>query len=123
MGPMSLLSTFYFTSTEARWLIRDVDGGGWGGGGDERVKVRPRILPEKDRRDRGASPLPSNSCFNCRAWAESQRTMSVALLLRNNSKRNKSKTFAAQLHLLTHDLFWANLKVQLHLPPLDLLIF
>ena len=27
-------------------------------------------------------------------------------------------TFAAQLHLPTHDLFWANLKVQLHLPPL-----
>ena len=31
-------------------------------------------------------------------------------------------SFAAQLHLPTHDLFWANLKVQLHLPPLDLLI-
>ena len=29
----------------------------------------------------------------------------------------------AQLHLPTHDLFWANLKVQLHLPALDLLIF
>ena len=28
-----------------------------------------------------------------------------------------------QLHLPTRDLFWANLKVQLHLPPLDLLIF
>ena len=27
------------------------------------------------------------------------------------------------LHLPTHDLFWANLKAQLHLPPLDLLIF
>ena len=26
------------------------------------------------------------------------------------------------LHLPTHDLFWANLKAQLHLPPLDLLI-
>ena len=32
VGPMSLLSTFYFTSTEARWLIRDGDGGGGGGG-------------------------------------------------------------------------------------------
>ena len=30
-------------------------GGGEGdnGGEDERVKARPRILPEKDRRDRG----------------------------------------------------------------------
>ena len=36
-----------FTSTEARWLIRD---------GDERVKARPRIPPEKDRRDRGPPP-------------------------------------------------------------------
>ena len=50
-------STFCFTSTEARWLIRDGDGG-WGGGGeeDERVKARPRIPPEKDRRDRGPPP-------------------------------------------------------------------
>ena len=39
---------------------------------------------------------------------------------RTRSKR--SPTFAAQLHLPTHDLFWANLKVQLYLPPLDLLI-
>ena len=52
--------------------------------------------------------------------------MSVALLLMNkldNSKQKGSKT--AQLHLPTHDLFWANLRVQLHLPPLrslDLLI-
>ena len=29
-----------------------------------------------------------------------------------------SPTFSAQLHLPTHDLFWANLRVQLHLPPL-----
>ena len=31
-------------------------GGGGGGGGDERVKARPRIPPEKDRRDRGPPP-------------------------------------------------------------------
>ena len=54
------------------------------------------------------------------------KTMSVALLLMNkldNSKQKGSKT--AQLHLPIHDLFWANLRVQLHLPPLrslDLLI-
>ena len=45
-------STFCFTSTEARWLIRDRDMGE----GDERVKARPRIPPEKDRRDRGPPP-------------------------------------------------------------------
>ena len=46
--------------------------------------------------------------------------MSAALLLRNNPKRKKSTTFAAQLHLPAHDLFWANLRVQLHLSPLDI---
>ena len=39
-------------STEARLLIRDGDSGGGGG----RVKARPRIPPEKDRRDRGLPP-------------------------------------------------------------------
>ena len=41
-------------------LIRDGDRGGGGGGGgggkDERVKARPWILPEKDRRDLGPPP-------------------------------------------------------------------
>ena len=38
--------------------IRDGDRGGGGEGeeGDERVKARPRIPPEKDRRDRGPPP-------------------------------------------------------------------
>ena len=53
--------------------------------------------------------------------------MSVALLLTNNldNSSKESPTFSAQLHLRTHDLFWANSRVQLHLPPvrsLDLLI-
>ena len=49
---------FCFTSTEARWLIRDLGQGvgGGRGGRDERVKARPRIPPEKDRRDRGPPP-------------------------------------------------------------------
>ena len=78
MGP------FCFTSTEARWLIRDGDGSG--GEGAERVKARPRIPPKKDRRDRAvdhhqnngsvkavsphhcpASSALRSSCFNCRA--------------------------------------------------------
>ena len=48
------MSTFCFTSTEARGLIRDGDGGG--GEDDKRMKARPRILLEKDRRDRGPPP-------------------------------------------------------------------
>ena len=41
------------------------------------------------------------------------------------TRSKRSPTCSAQLHLPTHDLFWANLRVQLHLPPLrslDLLI-
>ena len=40
--------------------------------------------------------------------------MSVALLL-HNSKRKKSNFRSP-----AHDLLWANLRVQLHLPPIDL---
>ena len=46
------MGLFCFTSTEARWLIRDGDRGE----GDARMKARPRIPPEKDRRDRGSPP-------------------------------------------------------------------
>ena len=47
-----------FTSTEARMLIRDGNKrvGVGRGAGDERVNARPRIPPEKDRRDRGPPP-------------------------------------------------------------------
>ena len=53
--------------------------------------------------------------------------MSVAPLLTNNLDNSSkgSPAFLAQLHLPTHDLFWAKLRVQLRLPPLrslDLLI-
>ena len=41
-----------FTSSEARLLIRDGDRGEEA----ERVKARPRIPPEKDRRDHGPPP-------------------------------------------------------------------
>ena len=50
-----LLGPFCFTSTETRLLIRDGDGGG-GGEEGERVNARPRIPPEKDRRDCGPPP-------------------------------------------------------------------
>ena len=112
---------------------------GWGGGGgDERVKARPRIQPEKDRRDRGnrqnngsvkavsprhcpATSALHNCCFNCRAWAQSQGQCPLHCCW-GTTRSERCPTFAAQLQLPTHDLFWVNLKVQLHLPPLDLLI-
>ena len=63
-----------------------------------------------------------NCCFNCRAWTESQGQCPLNCCWRT-TRSERSPTFATQLHLPTHDLFWANLRVQLHLPPLDLLIF
>ena len=80
-----------------------------GGGGveGERVKARPQIPPEKDRRDmdrrqsngsvKAVSPrhCPAtsalrNCCFNCCAWAESQGQCPLHWLLRNDLKRKKS---------------------------------
>ena len=97
--------------------------------GDDRVKARPRKPPEKDRRDRGPppeqwkcqggvpSPLPSDLCtlqllFQLLYLGRVTKTMSVARW------RTTCPTFSAQLHLPIHDPFWANLRVQLHLPPL-----
>ena len=95
---------FCFTSTEARWLIRDGDSGGGGGGG--RVKARPRIPPEKDQRPWTAArtmevlrrcPLAiAQRLVHCATAVSTAvldrvtRTMSVALLLSNNLKRRKS---------------------------------
>ena len=61
-----------------------------------------------------------NCCFNCCAWTESQRQCTLHRCWRTTwtTRSKRSPTFAAQLHLPTHDLFWANLKVQLHFPPL-----
>ena len=49
-------------------------------------------------------------------------SVSTAVLGRvtRTTQSQRSLTFAAQLHLLAYDLFWANLRVRIHLPPLDL---
>ena len=132
--------SFCFTSTETRWLIRDGTGTGGGGGGGGRGR-KSEGSTEKDRRDRGPPPeqwkcyggvpllLPSDLCaaqllFQLLCLGRVTKTMSVHCCWRT-TRSERSLTFAAQLHLPTHDLFWANLKVQLHLPPLrslDLLI-
>ena len=54
LGQTGVSRPYCFTATEARLLIRDEGGGA--GEVDERVKARPRIPPEKDRRDRGPPP-------------------------------------------------------------------
>ena len=116
-------------------------GWGWGGGGGGTKEwrldrgYRPKKTGETvDRRQNNGSvkavsprhcPATSalhNCCFNCRAWAESQGQYPLHCCW-GTTRSDRSPTFAAQLHLPTHDLFRANLKVQLHRPPLDLLIF
>ena len=113
------------------------------------MKAGPQKPSEKDRRDRGPRRRQNNGsvkavsprhcpatcalrscCFKSTAVLDRvTMTMSVALLLTNNltwtTRSKRRPTCSAQLHLPAHDLFWANLRVQLHLPPLrslDLLI-
>ena len=99
---VTLTILLYVHRSEIAYLGR----GQWGEGVG-RVKARPRIPPEKDRRDRGPPPEQWKCLRRC-PLAIAQRlvhgaiavstavlgrvinTKSVALLLRNNSKRKKS---------------------------------
>ena len=56
--------------------------------------------------------------FQLPCWAESKGNVRCTAV-EGTTRSERSPTFAAQLHLPAHDLFWANLRVQLHLPPLD----
>ena len=96
-----LLCCFMFT--EARRLIRDGDGGGKGTK-EWRLNLGYRLKETRETVDccqnngsvKAVSPChcPAtralhNCCFNCCVWAVT-KTMSIALLLTNNSKRKKS---------------------------------
>ena len=127
--------TFCFTSTEARLLIRDGDRVGRGSGGAREWRLDRGYRPKKTgetvdlprtmevlRRCPLAIALRLVLCTVAVSTAVLGRvtgTMSVAQLLRNNPKRKKSN-FRSPAPLPAHDLFWANLRVQLHFPPLDL---
>ena len=56
-------------------------------------------------------------CFNRRAGQSHKYNVRCTF---RTTRSERSPTFAAQLYLPTHDHFWANLRVRLHLPPLDL---
>ena len=60
-----------------------------------------------------------NCCFKFCA-GESHKDNVRCTAVEEQLKQKGSPTFAAQLHLLAHDLFWANLRVQHHLLTLDL---
>ena len=74
-----------------------------------------------------ATCAPRNCSFNCCAGQnhrDNARCTAVDEQL-GQLEAKDTHTCSAQLHLPTHDLFWAKLRVQLHLPPLrslDLLI-
>ena len=120
---------FCFTSTEARWLIRDGDRGGRGRKSEGSTADTARERPER--------PWTTARTMEVLRWCHltiAQRLVHCAIAVSTavlgplhccwgTTRSERSPTFSAQLHLPTHDLFWANLKVQLHLPPLDLLIF
>ena len=121
-----------FTSTEARWPIRDGDRVGRGrqseGSTAETVRKRPE-RPWTAARTMEVlsvpSPLPSDLCtaqllFQLLCWTESLRQCPLHCCWRTTwtTRSKRCPTCSAQLHLPTHDLFWENLRVQLHLPPL-----
>ena len=61
-----------------------------------------------------------NCCLNCcagQSHKDNVRCTAVDEQL-GQLEAKRGPTCSAQLHLPTHDLFWANLRVQLHLPPL-----
>ena len=128
------LGPFCFTSTEARWLIRDGDRRGRGRKSDGSTTDTARKRPERP----WTAARTMEVLRRC-PLAIAQRLVHCAIALSTavlgqsqgqcplhccwgTTRSEGSPNFAAQLHLPTHDLFWANLKVQLHLPPLDLLI-
>ena len=91
-----------FTSTEARWLIRDRDRVGRGrqseGLTTETAPKRPESpCCQNNGSIKAVSPhhCPAtcalrNCCFNCCAWTVT-KTMSIALLLTNNLDNSKQK--------------------------------
>ena len=130
-------------STEARWLIRDGNGGAGreeGGGGRGRgrgsegstsdtARKRPerpwtaaaRTMEVLRRCPLGiAQRLVHRAIAVSTAGAESQGQCPLHCSWGTIWRERIQLSFAAQLHLPAHDLFWANLRVQLHLSPLDL---
>ena len=127
------------TSTEAGWPIRDGDRVGRGQGDWLDRGNRPKKTGETvDRRQnngsvKAVSPrhCPAtcalrNCSFNCCAGQSLRQCPLRRCWWTTWTTRSKRRpTCSAQLHLPTHDLFWAKVRVQLHLPPLrslDLLI-
>ena len=127
-----LLFLCCFTSTEARWLIRDGDRVGIGRKSEGSTAETSRKRPERPwTAARTMEVLRRCPLAIAQRLVHCATAVSTAVFgqshkdnVRCTAKRKKSN-FRAQLHLPTLDLFWNNLRVQLRLPPLrslDLLI-
>ena len=129
---------FCFTSTEARWLIKDGDRGGRGQKSEGLTTDTARKRPERPwtaartmevlRRCPLAIAQRLVHCaiaVSTAVLGQLQRQCPLHCCWRRTwtTRSERSPTFAAQLHLPIHGLFWADLKVQLHLPPLRSLDF
>ena len=139
-GRPRLLLHCCLTSTEARWLIRDGDRVGRGRQSEGSTAETARKRPERPWTAARTMEVLRRCPFAIAQWlVHCAIAVSTAVLGQSQRQcplhccwwtawttRNKrGPACSAQLHLHTYDLFWANLKVQLHLPPLrslDLLI-
>ena len=89
------------------------------------MKARPRILPEKPERPWTAARTMEvlRRCPLAIAKRLVHCAIVVSTAVLGQSHKDNVRCTAVEEQLPTHDLFWATLKVQLHLPPLDILIF
>ena len=101
------------------------------------MKARPRIRPKKtgdtvDRRQNNgsvkavstrhcpATGAPRNCCFNCRAGQSHKDNVRCTAVEEQPEAKEVQLSQPSSTSLHAHDLFWANVRVQLHHPPLDL---
>ena len=126
---------FCFTSTEVRWLIRDGDRGGRGWKSEaltadttwkrpERLWTAARTIDVLRRWPLTIAQQLVHCTFavSTAVLGQSHRDNVRCTAVEEQLEAKEVQLLQPSSHLPTYDLFWANLKVQLHLPPLDLLI-
>ena len=109
--------------------------GGGGGGGDDNARLR--ISPEKKtgetvdcRQNNGSVKAVSprhcaatcallSCCFNC-VLGQIRKDKVRCTAVEEQPEAKEVQRSQPSSTAPAHDLFWANLRVQLHLPPLDL---
>ena len=122
-----MIDSWCFTSTEARWPIRDGDRVGRGRPSEGSTAETARKRPERPwTAARTMEVLRRCPLAIAQRLVHCAIAVSTAVLGQSHKDNVRCTAVDQQLgQLPTHDLFWAKLRVQLHLPPLrslDLLI-